>query len=630
MSPRTPPATRSRRTRLVLFGAVFLAVTVAGLFWDLRRPPVYRAGARLHIEQVDATAPTPDAEGRAFLTQCEVLTSRPLLEQVSPALIALGLPKADPVAAAQARLAVEPVANTHVAMVTATGTDPDLLSRLVQVVVSAYQVRLAEQETATATATDAELVRQTEALEGRVTAAREELAAFGGRNAIVSVEREESEATSHLKGLQTALNNATEALATAEGRQSAVRGAIRRGEPVISTADQRTIAVLKQRQSELKERWAELAQRFPAKRLAIEPEAILLKTKLARLDDELAREGERSQQAALADATQQVEAARSGVARLRQEVATQEREAQAFSARFQEYQAKAADLERLESLLHDAREKSARLAAGVEHPHTTVEILEGATRPTRPVAPPYWRDGAICLGVALGVALAAVWLFDFLTRPAPLPAAPAMAAPSRWPRLARTPPAELDAQPVLELPPAWPRELSGAEIATLLDAAAPPVDLLLALLFAGATAEEAANLGVAALDLHHGRARVGGASGRDLRLAPTLLALLRTVEREAEGFALAGADGAPPTPTTLNDLLACTATDAGLERPHEVTTSVVRHTLLAHLVRQGLRLAELPRVAGPMAPATLAAYGRLSPPGPGLPLEAVDLTPPGV
>jgi len=339
--------TAPRRGRLPLFFAVFLAVAVVGLWWDLHRPAVYRATARLHLEQVgqhDAVA--TDEGDRHFLTQCEVLTSRPLLEQVRPALVEMGLPEDAPVADAQRRLAVEPVSGTHVAVLTATGGDPDLLARLAGQVVAAYQTRVEAEAAANASHADETLDRQIAALEGRVAAARDALTAFGGRHAIVSLERDESQATARLKGLQTALNNATETLATAEGRRSAVRGAIRRGEPVVRTEDQRTIAALKKRASELQERWAELAQRFPPKRLAIEPEAKLLKTKMARLDDELAHETERSQQAALAEAIQQVEAARSAVGRLRQEVAAKEKEAQAFSARFQEYQGKAADLER--------------------------------------------------------------------------------------------------------------------------------------------------------------------------------------------------------------------------------------------------------------------------------------------
>ncbi len=635
MSPRVSPSEpRRSRARLILFLAVFLAVTAAGLTWDLRRPPRYRAVARLRIEQVDPPATTsPDAEERHFLTQCEVLTSRPLLESLRNALVEMGFPANDPVGAAQSHLAVVPVAGTHVAELTATGTDPDRLARLVRQVVSAYELRLTEEEAARATATDAEIDAQTAALEARVAAARKELAAFGGRHAITSMEREESQATSRLAGLQKALNNASEELAAAEGRKSAVRGAIERGEPVVRTEDRRTIAAIKQRLSALAERWAELEQRYPPKRLAIEPEAKLLQTKLKRLRQELARETERSQTAALAEATQEVEAARATVARLKREVARQQREAQRFSARFHEYQEKAADLERLEGLLHDARERRARLAVGVERPHTTMELLEAATVPERPFAPPYRRDGAMVLVAALLAALASVWLRDFLTRPPP-PVPAATATPSPWPALARGGATALEAETVRQLPPgqpAWPRELTGAEVATLLDAAAPPVDLLLALLLAGVTEQEVVELPLEAMDLKSGTVRIGGEGARELHLAPTLLPLLRTVERgPAELNVLGGDTGEAVPPDLLTDLLTCTATDAGLERPHEVTPAAIRHTLLAHLVRQGLRLSELPRIAGPMEPAQLAAYGHLSPPGPGRPLEAVDLTPPGV
>ncbi|RMF79067.1 MAG: hypothetical protein D6739_11280, partial [Nitrospirae bacterium] len=410
------PPRRGRR-RVVLFLAVFATVAAAGLVWDYRRPPLYEAAARLLVEQEgEAEPPSPEAQQQHLLTQCQLLTSRSLLERIRPALVDLGLAHGDPVAAAQSRLAAAPVADTHVVRLTARGRDPYLLARLLGAVVEAYQERVAEEAKAAAAETESDLAGQVAALEARVAKARAELAAFGGRHAIVSLEREESQAASRLKGLQEALNKATEALATAEGRKAAVEGAIARGEPVVRTEDRRAIAALKKRAAELEERWAELEQRYPPKRLAIEPQARLLKRKLEAIRGELQRELRESQQAALADATQEVEAARASVARLRREVAEQERKTRAFSARFQEYQAKAADLERLETLLHDAREAQARLATGVERPHTRVELLEAAVPPTRPVAPPYRRDAALALAAALGVAVAGVWLRDFLTR----------------------------------------------------------------------------------------------------------------------------------------------------------------------------------------------------------------------
>jgi len=69
---------------------------------------------------------------------------------------------------------------------------------------------------------------------------------------------------------------------------------------------------------------------------------------------------------------------------------------------------------------------------------------------------------------------------------------------------------------------------------------------------------------------------------------------------------------------------ACAAYDAGLSNPKEVNSDLLRHTYVAYLVRQGARLADIGDIIGHIAPAAFREYGRLSPPGPGLPLERID------
>ena len=77
-------------------------------------------------------------------------------------------------------------------------------------------------------------------------------------------------------------------------------------------------------------------------------------------------------------------------------------------------------------------------------------------------------------------------------------------------------------------------------------------------------------------------------------------------------------------PDDLAAMLLFTAHDAGLTRPPEVTPGAVRHTYIGYLVRQGVRLNELPALVGPVPPGLLASYGAYSPPGSALPLDSVE------
>ena len=56
----------------------------------------------------------------------------------------------------------------------------------------------------------------------------------------------------------------------------------------------------------------------------------------------------------------------------------------------------------------------------------------------------------------------------------------------------------------------------------------------------------------------------------------------------------------------------------------EVASEVLRHTYFAYLIRQGARLADIGEFIGRIPPAAFREYGRLSPLGPGLPLERID------
>src|ERR1700751_2719337 len=123
---------RSSRRRAVAFLVAFLPAATASLIWVYSQPPEYRAVVRLQIspaarvaqatEGKDAPAFVTDA--KSFLTEVQVLTSRPLLQDVidrlqhSRELPDLG---PDPVAGAQAMLHTAPIAGTQLVALSATG-----------------------------------------------------------------------------------------------------------------------------------------------------------------------------------------------------------------------------------------------------------------------------------------------------------------------------------------------------------------------------------------------------------------------------------------------------------------------------------------------------------------------------
>src|ERR1700688_2603748 len=83
------PPRRSRR-RATVFLCAFIPALAASLTYVYLRPAEYRAVARLHIAPAAAVTqpteakdtPTVTTDAKSFLTEVQVLTSRPLLQNV--------------------------------------------------------------------------------------------------------------------------------------------------------------------------------------------------------------------------------------------------------------------------------------------------------------------------------------------------------------------------------------------------------------------------------------------------------------------------------------------------------------------------------------------------------------------
>ena len=123
---------RANRRRLQVFLGTFVVALVVSLGFTWLRPAEYRASARLEITPTSASVPSGSAPGNApesarpFLTEVQVMTSRPLLERVATRLERSGQSLSefgtDPIAVMQSRLQVTPVPSTNVVELVATGT----------------------------------------------------------------------------------------------------------------------------------------------------------------------------------------------------------------------------------------------------------------------------------------------------------------------------------------------------------------------------------------------------------------------------------------------------------------------------------------------------------------------------
>jgi hypothetical protein len=259
--------------------------------------------------------------------------------------------------------------------------------------------------------------------------------------------------------------------------------------------------------------------------------------------------------------------------------------------------------------------------------------------------PDYGRDALLSVVGSLLLALLATWLVELFNRSDPQPAV-VIAQPIAYPMMvgasgnmpqmhealaAQARPA-LSAEPVGLLPSGtnFPRELAEQEIAALLDASTGRARLAAMLLLSGLTLDEIVALTPEDLDRASHRVRLQGVSPRTIELAEPVWAALDHLGNAPGARILADESGRAPTAEDIAPEIFYAAHDAGIVRPSEVTPEALRHSYLAFLVRQGIRLGDLVRIVGRLTPERAAAYGDLAPPGERIALEAVNRLMPGM
>jgi uncharacterized protein involved in exopolysaccharide biosynthesis len=646
--PSLPSATtRSNRRRLLVFLGVFALASVVSLSYTFLRAPEYRALSVLKIipgsdaprpiETVTGQPPEQVAESaKPFLTEVQVLTSRPVLEDTVARLTRNGYDLSalgpDAVAGMQSTIQVSPVSGTNVVEMAVVGPQAGLLAPLLNTTVEAYREHLAAAYRDSASQVLADADEETRKLERNVAEKRHEVEMFRIQHDIVSLEREENQVLSRVRGVGTALNTANERVAVAEGRLRSVSESIASGSTVTRSRDDPTLANLEQRASMIREELGDLERSFTPDYMALDPKIKAKRVRLEELERQIEAQRKLSSQATLAEAREELASARETASRIRQQAASDHHAVQQFTARFNEYKALQDGLTELETLYRSAAQRKVRLEASERARMPSVQVIEAATTPQQAWRPLYGRDAALSVAGSFLLALLAMWFVELFNRPEPqpsllitqpatligtVPQAPSLAAVGN--RMLAFP-----EQPLLSSHPSSPPELATGEVAALLQAGGEDSRLAMLLLLSGMSAEEVLTLGWDNVDLAQRVIRIRGESARDIALNEPLLDILGGRPILPGTKVLAGSEGREFTMDDLNTAILCAAHDAGIENAGAVTPAALRHTFIAFLVRQGIRFADLMQLVGRLPAEAVAAYSGLSPAGPRVPLENIE------
>ena len=619
-----PPWYRSQR--LLIFTIIFLLSAAVSLIYNYSRPAIYRSSATLltsAMTAIDSDRAVADAQHVAI--QKQLLLGHELLNKTWERLktstdVASKLTDTE----IQKLLTVAPIPDTNLLEIRAEGKDAEFLPLLVNAWTDVYQeTRAADIKKSTDNTTQL-IVDELNGLAEKINAKQAELEAFRKNFDISSSGREENEAPARLIGLTDSLNKAGEDEVKAKATLDAVKSAIDRGQAVVSEQEQGDLQALEKRLQEFREKLTEFDNKFTRDYMTKKYKYNPIPEQIKKLEAEIKTKQDYGKRIVLTEAENKYAAARQTVVEIRAQLPEQKKQAAEFTTKFAQYDALKTDLEGLEQIYRETQERLVKIETGQKEKYPQVTVIDRAYASSTPVRPDYSRDALIALVGSLVLGLFSVWLADYLTRKQEQPSAitlsgihlynPAAADRLNY-RQTVAPPLEQKTGNALASP--LLRELSSHQLRQLLNAANLKGKQLIAFLLSGLTIEEAASLTVAQIELETATLTVGGAKPRTLTVSSTLKALL----------AQSGDHPAWDADQSADDLavaLLCAAVDSGLPNPGEITAAAIRHSYIAYLVRQGLRLSELEQITGQLEAAVISSYSAYSPPQQGRNLDEIE------
>jgi uncharacterized protein involved in exopolysaccharide biosynthesis len=625
-----------RSHRFIIFATVFLISAAASLTYNYSRPAIYRSSATLltsAMTAIDRESTAADVQHVAI--QKQILLGHELIAETLSRLKAsatsdavLKLTPTD----IQNFLNVEPVAGTNLVEIRAEGTDPEFLPLLVNTWVDVYLDARAEEIKKLTGNTTRIIEDELKDLAEKISSKRTELDDFRKINDISSTGRDENEPLARLSGLNNSVNKASEDEVKAKANLDAIKSAIARDQAVVPDRDQGSLQNLEKRLHDLRDQLADFDKKFTRDYLDKQPTLKVIPEQIKKLEAEIKNKRAYGKNVVLTEAENNYAAAQQTVIAIRAQLAEHKKQAAAFTTKFAEHDALKTDLEGLEQLYRETQERLVQIETSQKEKYPQVTVINRAYLSLDPVRPDYNRDALIALVSSLLLGLCTVWIFDYLTRKQEQQAAITLSGIHMYNPAAGdmlnyqqtfTQPLEQKQNNALASPRY--RELSSHQLRILLNASNLKGKQLISLLLSGLTLDEAASLKAGQIDLEMATITIAGSIPRTLGISNSLKALIAK-----SGDHPAWDADKPISAGDLDAALLCAAVDSGLPDPGEITADAIRHSYIAYLVRQGLRLSDLEQITGYLEPSLISSYSTYSPPQQGRGIDDIELLHPAL
>lgn len=466
---------------------------------------------------------------------------------------------------------------------------------------------------------------QLQLLEAKITEQEQVLSEFASDNNITSIERDENRVLNQVKNLGENLDLALADQAQSQALYNSLREAVNNGEAVIRPEDKPQIDATRLSLQEINAELSALSEKYTQTYLERDPAIVAQQQKAKQLQVLLEEQIKTSQDDYLLDVRRALSAAKGKVEQLNAQLVEHNQEAQNFSQNLEQFKRLDEELKALQMQAQTL--KSQQVAQEVSKPfEAKVTLLESAFEPDFAIGPNYWFQTLISLVIAAVSAVLALLLYGFIVKPKSadaannfvvIPSQSNMSVPgymhqgqlsvAQQQSLPQNAPVQLPAAGAVSQPI---RLLSVEEAKALYAVANAQGQALIGLLLTGINQDELLSLTKAHFSDNYQIVNLVGDFSRSLTIQADLASVLSKACQNLSD------DQSIWTPVKTEEdfvqLVINAGHDAQLTFPEQLSLLVLRHTYLAFIASQGVRLNDIEQIAGYVAPSDLAQYRHLN------------------
>jgi uncharacterized protein involved in exopolysaccharide biosynthesis len=607
--------------RLQFFLYAFLPLLLATQIYVFTQPAIYRSEATvLTTAATDIDEASPDADLQHVNIQKDLLLGQNILDKTATQLN---------VASDDLRnlFKATPVQATNLLKLTAEGNEPHFLQNAVNAWVTAYLQARADYVTEVSEKLTNTINVELQRLDEQLAAKRQEIDKFRDDHNIQSVDSTDNQAHARLQGLNQSLNKALETEVLAKAKMDAIHSAIKQGKAVVPESDSHTLAVMTEEAGKLQEKLDALRGNFTEEYIKFNPTMRKIPEHLAELQAKINDKIKSGGGLAAIESENNYAAAHQSVQDIEVQMNEHKKVAAEYTSQFAKHQAMLQELASMETLQKDTKQRLVDIEVKQREKYPQVEVIDSATLPNKPISPNYIQEAAIGFGASLLAGLLFIGIMDYLRKEETRPEINSVhvqlnATPVNYLNdVSRMALEKFNQQPAINLTATntaslgyepGDRELTQAEVQSLLGNADLQTTEVISLLLNGLTVQDILSLTAENFD---NEKQLINVNGRTVAMNSYTTQLLSAYPWEAVKLATADVDA----------ILSCAAIDAGLSSPEQIKAETLSYTYTLFLIRQGIRLAELPKIIGPISPGKLILLGKFSPATAGLSVDRIDL-----